>query len=226
MSQPHPHLDALIATVATLRGEGGCPWDAEQTHASLVPYVLEEVFELVEAIESGTRNDVLEELGDVLYQVLFHADIGASDPSEPFTIDDVARDVDAKMRRRHPHVFDEDGGASVDEVVARWETIKATEKNHRTSAVEGIPGHLSALARAQSVLGRAKDLVAAPTHPLAVGVATEEELGELLLAVVAAAKTRGHNPETALRAATRNFEARVRDAEASSSGLAPGDGDA
>lgn len=226
MSDKHPRLVALVHTMATLRGVDGCPWDAQQTHSSLVPYLLEEVFELVEAIEAGTRDDVLEELGDVLYQILFHADIGASDPSEPFTIDDVAGEVDAKMRRRHPHVFEGNGGASVDEVVARWETIKATEKNHRTSVVEGIPGRLSALARAHSVLGRAKDHVAPPAHPLAPGVGTQEELGDLLLAIVAAARAQGHNPETALRGATRNFEARVREAEAAASGLAPGDGDA
>lgn len=223
MSENHPHLESLIATMATLRGEGGCPWDAEQTHTSLVPYLLEEVFELVEAIESGSRDDIVEELGDVLYQILFHTDIGASDSEGSFDIDDVALAVDSKMRRRHPHVFDGDGGASVEEVVARWETIKAQEKNHRTSAVEGIPRDLSALARAASVLRRSKDLLAAPMSPVVPSVESEDALGELLLSVVAMARAQGLNPETALRRATRNFESRVRDVEAAQSGLAPGD---
>lgn len=231
MSHSHPHLESLIATMATLRGKDGCPWDAEQTHATLVPYLLEEVFELVEVLESGTRDDIVEELGDVLYQILFHADIGASDTVAPFDIDDVAQAVDSKMRRRHPHVFASDGSrdpasgeqASVDQVVAAWEVIKATEKNHRTSAVEGIPRDLSALARAASVLRRSKDVVAPPVIPAVPVVDSEEALGELLLAVVAMAADQGLNPETALRGATRDREAQVRAAEAAPSGLAPGD---
>jgi XTP/dITP diphosphohydrolase len=229
MSQSHPHLESLIATMARLRGDDGCPWDAEQTHATLVPYLLEEVFELVEALESGTRDDIVEELGDVLYQILFHADIGASDTVAPFDIDDVAQAVESKMRRRHPHVFAVEGSsdqASVDQVVAAWEVIKATEKNHRTSAVEGIPRDLSALARAASVLRRSHDVVAPPVNPLVPELDSEEALGEFLLAVVAMAAQKGLNPETALRGATREREAQVRAAEAAASGLAPGDTDA
>lgn len=234
MTHSHPHLESLIATMATLRGRDGCPWDAEQTHATLVPYLLEEVFELVEALESGTRDDIVEELGDVLYQILFHTDIGASDTLSPFDIDDVALAVDTKMRRRHPHVFaseaggDQGGGdpASVDQVVAAWDVIKATEKNHRTSAVEGIPRDLSALARAASVLRRSQDVVAPPVSPVVPVVDSEEALGELLMAVVAMAADQGLNPETALRGATRDREAQVRAAEAAPSGLAPGDTDA
>jgi XTP/dITP diphosphohydrolase len=229
MSHSHPHLESLIATMARLRGAEGCPWDAEQTHATLVPYLLEEVFELVEALESGTRDDIVEELGDVLYQILFHADIGASDTAAPFDIDDVAQAVESKMRRRHPHVFAVEGSsdqASVDQVVAAWEVIKATEKNHRTSAVEGIPRDLSALARAASVLRRSQDVVAPPLKPLVPELDSEEALGEFLLAVVAMAAQKGLNPETALRGATRDREAQVRAAEAVDSGLAPGDTDA
>jgi XTP/dITP diphosphohydrolase len=223
MSISHPNLEALIATMATLRGEGGCPWDAEQTHQSLVPYLLEEVFELIEAIESGSRDDMREELGDVLYQLLFHADIATSHPDVPFTIDDVARGVDQKMRHRHPHVFGDGDASTVEEVVARWDDIKAQEKGHRTSQMDGIPSDLSALARAASVLRRSEGIVDAPDYSEVPAFADERELGQLLIAVVAAARSRGVNPESALRAATRDHESRVRAAEATRSGLAPGD---
>ena len=208
-------LQRLVATMATLRGPGGCPWDAEQTHQSLVPYVVEEVFELVEALESGSPDDVKEELGDVLYQVLFHADIAAHATDSPFTIDDVAAAVDEKMRVRHPHVFAEGDAKSVDEVVARWDEIKKEQKSHRESVVEGIPEKLSALARAASVLKRSKDILPAPT-PKDSTATTEEELGEQLLAIVANARAQGLDAERALRQATRNWEDRVRAAEQAS----------
>ena len=208
-------LHRLVATMATLRGPDGCPWDAEQTHESLVPYVLEEVYELIEALESGSPEDVKEELGDVLYQVLFHADIAAHATNSPFTIDDVAAAVDEKMRVRHPHVFAEGDAKSVDEVVARWDEIKKEQKSNRESVVEGIPEKLSALARAASVLKRSKDILPAPT-PQDSTVTTEEELGEQLLAIVARARAQGLDAERALRQATRNWEDRVRATEQAS----------
>ena len=208
-------LHRLVATMATLRGPDGCPWDAEQTHESLVPYVLEEVYELIEALESGSPEDVKEELGDVLYQVLFHADIAAHATNSPFTIDDVAAAVDEKMRVQHPHVFAEGDAKSVDEVVARWDEIKKEQKSHRESAVEGIPEKLSALARAASVLKRSKDILPAPT-PEDSTATTEKELGEQLLAIVANARAQGLDTERALRQATRNWEDRVRASEQAS----------
>lgn len=210
----HPALTRLIATMATLRGEGGCPWDIEQTHESLVPFVLEEVYELIEALESGSREDIREELGDVLYQILFHADIAAHDPHDPFTIDDVAALVDQKMRDRHPHVFAEGDATTVDEVITRWDEIKAEQKTHRTSVVEGVPEALSALARASSILKRAKGLVPAPITPGLPDVSTEAELGEVLLSLVALARAKGLDPERSLRSLTRDYETQVRDAEA------------
>lgn len=222
MTQKHPGLCALIDTMARLRGEGGCPWDAEQTHESLVPYLLEEVFELVEAIESGSREDLLEELGDVLYQLLFHTDIAAGEGSEAFDIDDVATGVDQKMRHRHPHVFAGGDASGVDEVIARWEEIKKEEKSHRTSVMEGIPEKLSALARASSALKRQKGLVEIPVvEP--PHLSSEDELGDYLLALVKSAGESGFNPETALRKATRRLEAQVREIEEGATGLAPGD---
>ena len=208
-------LHRLVATMATLRGPDGCPWDAEQTHESLVPYVLEEVYELIEALESGSPEDVKEELGDVLYQVLFHADIAAHATNSPFTIDDVAAAVDEKMRVRHPHVFAEGDAKSVDEVVARWDEIKKEQKSHRESVVEGIPEKLSAIARAASVLKRSKDILPAPT-PEDSRATTEEELGEQLLAIVANARAQGLDAERALSQATRNWEDRVRATEQAS----------
>ena len=205
-------LNRLVETMAQLRAPGGCPWDAEQSHESLVPYVIEEVYELVEALEVGSPEDVKEELGDVLYQVLFHADIAAHASDSPFTIDDVAAAVDEKMRVRHPHVFADGDAQSVDEVVKRWDEIKKEQKAHRESVVEGIPEKLSALARAASVLKRSKDVLPPPTSELS-GATTEEELGHQLLGMVADARAQGLDPERALRVATRQWEERVRAAE-------------
>ena len=205
MTGSYPGLSRLIATMATLRGPDGCPWDREQTHASLVEHLLEETFELIEALEEGAPGDIREELGDVLYQVLFHADIAAAYPDDAFDIDDVAADVEAKMRERHPHVFADGGATTTEEVVQRWQEIKAEQKKHRATPFEGIPEKLSALARAQSVLKRggvAAELRNPPTVP-----ETEEELGELLLGIVQSARAQGLDPERALRTRVRAIEA-------------------
>ena len=146
-------LDELVAVTARLRAPGGCPWDADQTHESLVQYLVEETYELVEAIENGTRDDLLEELGDVLYQVLFHADIAAHTPGEDFDIQDVAAQMTAKMIGRHPHVF---GGGrtaeTADDVVGFWDDLKKQEKPGRTSVLDGIPQAMPSLALADKLL--------------------------------------------------------------------------
>lgn len=214
----HDGLDRLIATMAQLRSPEGCPWDGEQTHESLVPYLAEEVFELIEALESGSRADVVEELGDVLYQILFHADIGASDPRDPFTIDDVARAVDHKMRSRHPHVFAGGDASTVAEVTKRWGEIKAEEKKHRQSPFEGIPEKLSALARAHSVLTRAPENFATPSMDGVPLFRDEAHLGEFLMGVVAQSRAQKFDAERALRRATRE-----READGENSGEAGGD---
>jgi XTP/dITP diphosphohydrolase len=210
----HEALARLIGTMATLRGPGGCPWDAEQSHESLVPYLLEEVFELVEALETGNPEDIREELGDVLYQLLFHADIATSSTTSPFGIEDVAASVDEKMRQRHPHVFAGDETGSIADVVGRWEEIKKEQKKHRESVLDGIPQKLSALARAASVLKRSTEVL----PPLPAGLPEfqgDQELGELLLALVSAARATGLDAEGALRRATRELENRVQQAEQS-----------
>ena len=135
---PHPELDELIAVLEKLRAPGGCVWDRDQTHASLVQYLVEETFELVDAIEAGDRDELIEELGDVLYQVVFHADIAAE--AGEFTLEDVAKHMRQKMVARHPHVFGDASGRLVevetpDDVVATWESVKAVEKAHRTSVL-------------------------------------------------------------------------------------------
>jgi XTP/dITP diphosphohydrolase len=139
VTHAHEGLTELVAMVARLRAPGGCPWDAEQTHESLVQYLVEECWELIDAIETGDRAEMIEELGDVLYQVLFHADIAAHTAGEDFDIDDVARHMTATMVSRHPHVFGDREASTAADVVAFWDELKADEKPHRTSVLDGIP---------------------------------------------------------------------------------------
>jgi XTP/dITP diphosphohydrolase len=209
MSKPtHPELDALIAVMARLRGEDGCAWDREQTHESLLKYLIEESHEFIDAVESGDRSHMIEELGDVLYQVLFHADLGAADPDHPFTIDDVARVAREKMVGRHPHVFSDVTADTADEVVANWEKWKAAEKPERESKFEGLPKGLPALALADKVIGKLDD---APTPSNLINESTtEDDLGDLLVAIVSAARANGIDAETALRKAVRRV---IDDAE-------------
>ena len=142
--------DDLVGTMDRLRSPGGCPWDAEQTHESLVRYLLEESAELAEAIETGDRAGVREELGDVLLQVVFHARVAQEDAEEPFDVVDVVRDLTAKLVHRHPHVF---AGTPLGDLDAQWDALKAREKR-RESVLDGIPAGLGALAAAQKVRGR------------------------------------------------------------------------
>jgi XTP/dITP diphosphohydrolase len=209
MSEPtHPELDALIAVMARLRGEDGCAWDREQTHESLLKYLIEESHEFIDAVESGDRTHMVEELGDVLYQVLFHADLGAADPDHPFTIEDVARVAREKMVGRHPHVFGDVTADTADEVVANWEKWKAAEKPERESKFEGLPKGLPALALADKVIGKLDE---APTpSDLIDASTTEEALGDMLVAIVAAARANGIDAERALRNAVRRV---ITDAE-------------
>ena len=209
--RPHPNLDQLIAVLEYLRAPGGCAWDAEQTHESLVQYLVEESHELIEAIEHGSREDMLEELGDVLYQVLFHADIAAASAEHPFTIEDVAAATTAKMVGRHPHVFGDVVADTAEDVAANWETWKRQQKPARTSVLDGVPAGLPALARAEKVLGRAYGVSA----EIAVdegeqALEDEAELGHRLLSLVAAGRAQGLDAERALRAAVRDLESRIR----------------
>lgn len=215
--EAHPKLDELIETMRVLRAPGGCVWDGEQTHGSLVQYLVEETYELVDAIETGTRDDLIEELGDVLYQVIFHSDIAAITPGEEFTIEDVAAHMTAKMVGRHPHVFGDEAARTAmgietgDDVMAVWEDLKAVEKPHRTSVLDGIPQRMPALALADKLVGRAERV----GLPLAAAAVPESEaaLGAQLLALVAGAKAAGLDAERSLRTALRSLQEDIRSAE-------------
>ncbi|MDF1479435.1 MazG family protein [Leifsonia sp. H3M29-4] len=209
VTPPHPKLDELIATLEHLRAPGGCAWDREQTHASLVQYLVEETHELVDAIEAGDDAELVEELGDVLYQVLFHADIAAEEGR--FTLEDVAAHMTAKMVGRHPHVFGDAIAETPDAVMASWDRLKAVEKPGRASVLDGIPQGMPSLALADKLLGRAEKVGVA--RQAAAIADTEERLGEDLLAMVVAAKGQGLDAERALRGALRVLQADIRAAE-------------
>jgi XTP/dITP diphosphohydrolase len=203
-------LDAFAAAMSEVLDR--CVWSQRETHESLVQYLIEESYELVEAIESGTRDDLLEELGDVLWQVVFHAEIARRTPAEGFDIQDVAANVRAKMVRRHPHVFGGEVAETPEDVVRLWTAAKKAEKRDRTSVLDGIPSALPALALADKTLGRAASVGVEPDASPAA-FSNEEELGELLLGVVAAARAQGLDAERALRTSTRALAREVRGAE-------------
>ena len=215
-------LRALEATVGALLDPPGCEWNRAQTHASLVTYLVEETFELVEAIEDGTSADLREELGDVLYQVVLHAAI-AERAGEGFRLADVIEQVDEKIRRRHPHVFGDDAAADVDDIVRLWSAAKALEKKSRESAFDGVPVGLPALARAQKIAARAERLPdrgdesagsrPAPPTEMLDAPETEADWGRWLLSRVDEASARGWDAERALRTAVREREDALRRAE-------------
>ncbi|WP_295011558.1 MazG family protein [uncultured Microbacterium sp.] len=199
-----------------------CVWSRAMTHRELVPYLVEESWELIDAVERGDRAELREELGDLLWQVLFHAAIAAQDPEDPFDIDDVARTLSEKMTRRHPHVFGDAVARTPEEVLVHWNAAKAAEKRSRRSVLDGIPRGMPALALAQKVLGRAAkaEAVARPSSAADPSSATptstpasEAELGEMLLALVETARTRGWDAERALRERVRFLEDQVRATE-------------
>ncbi|HET9650529.1 MAG TPA: MazG family protein [Microlunatus sp.] len=203
-----PEVVRLAEVMATLRTS--CPWDAQQTHRSLVQYLIEETAETVEAIESGDRAHLREELGDLLLQVVFHAEI-AAESDGGFDLDDVAAGIADKLISRHPYVF------AAEEVPAdlhgTWEQRKAREKGRR-SVLEGIPEQLSAVARATKIIARSRSRrvpLELPAEPISA-----PEVGAELLGLVARAQAGGIDPEQALRDAVRGLEAQVRAAESAS----------
>lgn len=215
---PHPESerapqDPLRAAADTMRAvRERCVWSQRITHRDLVPYLIEESHEVIDAVESGSRADLREELGDLLWQVLFHSAIAAQDPDDPFDIDDVAETLTEKMVRRHPHVFGGEVATTPEEVLVHWNAAKAAEKRTRESVLDGVPRGMPALALAQKLVGRAAG-AGVETDPAAGDVASEADLGEALLRLVALARTRGWDAERALRERLRTLEADVRDAE-------------
>ncbi len=206
----------LVAVMDQLRSPGGCPWDAEQTHESLATYLLEETYETLEAIDSGDRDHLREELGDLLLQVVFHARVAAEHPDDPWTVDDVAAGIADKLVRRHPHVFADARADTAAHVEARWDAMKAAEKG-RTSALDGIPAALPALSLAAKTMGRAERAGVAPTPPppgrAASAAADEQAIGDALLALVQQARSHGVDPEQALRRAVGRYGEQVRELE-------------
>lgn len=214
-------LKSLIDTAHKLRAPGGCPWDAEQDHRSLVQYLLEETHELIDAIESGSRDEVLEELGDVLYQVIFHSDLASEGTlGEPFDLEDVAAFMEQKMVSRHPHVFgsaeelERYAAKTGDDVMQNWDNHKKREKPGRQSVLDGIPQTMPALALSSKVMGKAEKIgILEPLSEPVVPMSSEEDLGKLLLAIVASARALGLDAERALREATRELQVDIRAAE-------------
>ena len=228
---PGARLLDLVAVMDRLRSPGGCPWDRQQTHQSLLKYLLEEAYETVETIEDGDfetpgegRDALREELGDVLLQVAFHSRIAQEHEEDPFGIDDVAQGIVTKLIRRHPHVFGDEEANSASDVEANWEQIKAEEKG-RTSAVEGVPLAQPALSLADKLFKRAQNAnldVTVPQLPQellqsrdASEVTEKEQVGMLLLAVVGLARAAGVDPEEALRAEARGLREQILNLEAS-----------
>lgn len=186
----------LVAVMDRLRSPGGCPWDAEQTHASLAPYAIEEAYEMAEAAERGDAEHLREELGDLLLQVVFHARVAEEDAAAPFDVADVIRGLVEKLIRRHPHVFGDVVVSGAAEVNANWDRIKGEEKA-RDGLLDGVPLALPALVRAQKAISRARRAGAAAPAPPADGA----PLGERVLALVAEADEAGLDAEAEVRQA-------------------------
>jgi len=228
-----PGVGAIFEVVARLRAPDGCPWDREQTHESLRPYLLEETYELLEAIDSGDDAKIMEELGDVLLQVAMHAEIAAQQGR--FNATEVSEAVAAKMVVRHPHVFGSTSAADADEVLRNWEHQKAHEARkagrENESVVDRVPATLPALAWALGLQKRAARVGFDFASPLETAEAVAEEarelgeaagaretfdeLGDLLFAIVSLARRLKVNPEDALRVAGQRFRRRFAETEAS-----------
>ena len=211
--------DPLREAADTMRAvRDRCVWTQQIDHRALVPYLVEESAELIDAVEEGTREDLREELGDLLWQVLFHSEIASRDADEPFDIDDVARGLTEKMVRRHPHVFGDAVANTPEEVLVHWNAAKAAEKGSRTSVLDGVSERMPSLALAQKLLGKAGSvdpaLVPQPAGALA-SPADEAALGDALLALVASARAHGWDAERALRERLRVLEGEVRAVETS-----------
>ncbi len=204
----------LVEVMDRLRSPGGCAWDAEQTHQSLIKYLLEESYEFIDAIESDDRAGMREELGDVLLQVYFHSRIAQDHPTDPFTIDDVAGAIADKLIGRHPHVFAGLEVSGTEEIIENWEAIKAKEKS-RTSPIDGVAMSQPALPLVSKLIYRADKYGAPLDLPeyQSEKEATEESVGQALASVIAWAYKHEIDPELALRAQARAMIAQMARSE-------------
>ena len=215
----HSGLAQIVAVMDRLRSPGGCAWDAVQTHQSLAEYLVEETYELLEAIDSQDRTHLREELGDVLLQVVFHCRIAMDDPADPFDIDEVAQGIAEKLIRRHPHVFAGVDAPDKAATMSNWEAVKAAEKG-RTSPLDGVPAGLPPLTaigkiRYRAEVAGAADAVAPPEVP---PTDPAEAFGDELLRRILAAADEGIDAEGALRGAVRRARQRVAAAAAGPGG--------
>ena len=205
-----PAINALLDVMAKLRSPDGCPWDREQDHRSLRFHAVEEVYELIDAIEAGDDHEMLEELGDLLLQVVFHSQLAAERGA--FDFEQVARSITDKLLRRHPHVFGKVKVKNVAEVWANWEQIKRAEKagthRERVSALDGIPKHLPALLRSEKLVKKArKQGLMAKKSTVKL---TKQAVGRLLFDVTAYAQSKGWSAEGLLRVQYRRSEKELR----------------
>ena len=208
-------LIRLREVMDKLRSPGGCPWDAEQDHTSLLKYLLEESYEFIESVENNDRDAMQEELGDLLLQVYFHSRMAEEDSKQPFNIEDVAKSVADKLIRRHPHVFAGEVVDSSADVLENWEKQKASEKG-RTSAIDGVPLAQPALPLATKVLYRLKKL----NYDLSVSEPVklkddvdQDQFGQILLGLITQAVDKGLDPEAALRGATKELIVQIQEHE-------------
>jgi XTP/dITP diphosphohydrolase len=207
-------LQRLVEVMDRLRSPGGCAWDAEQTHESLIKYLLEESYEFIDAIETDDRAGMREELGDVLLQVYFHSRIAQDHPTDPFSIEDVAGAIADKLMSRHPHVFENLAVSGTDEIIENWEVIKAREKG-RTSAIDGIAMAQPALPLVAKIFYRAEKYkvdLDVPQYESEQEV-NEKSVGEALASVIGWAHENGIDPENALRAQAREMIRQIQAAE-------------
>ena len=202
----------LLEVMDRLRSPGGCPWDAEQTHQSLIKYLLEESYEFADSVDDDDRAAMREELGDILLQVYFHSRIAQEHPTDPFSIEEVAEGIADKLIRRHPHVFGDEAVESSADVLANWERLKATEKN-RNSATDGVALSQPALPLITKLIYRAEkngidlDL---PTTDMNNAVPADIAIGDALVAAVVAAIKHGIEPEDLLRSRAREISAEIK----------------
>jgi len=209
-------LIRLRQVMDKLRSPGGCPWDAEQDHLSLLKFLLEESYEFIEAVEDNDREAMQEELGDLLLQVYFHSRMAEEDKNQPFDIEDVAKGVADKLIRRHPHVFSDTVVSSSSEVLENWEAQKAVEKG-RTSAIDGVPLAQPALPLVSKLLYRANKSNYQLPKTESIKLPDEmnqDQFGELLLSLISQAVDKGLDPEAALRGAAKTLITQIKAHEA------------
>lgn len=204
-------LEELRAVMDRLRSPGGCPWDAEQTHESLLKYLLEEAYEFSDAVHTQDRDAMREELGDVLLQAFFHSRIAEEHPTDSFTIDDVAEGIATKLKNRHPHVFGDEKVSGSQEVLDNWEALKAKEKG-RTSALDGVAMAQPALPLTEKLIYRAEKYGVDLNLPEQERL-TADQVGEALVKIIAAAHASGVDAENALRAKALEISARIAASE-------------